>query len=202
MAVNGDGETVRVETPHGFSALKIGSRLDGRYVVKSVIAAGGFGITYIAEHETLGTQYALKEHFPRQFAYRDGTTSEVRPSDPAIYSWALDRFLQEGRSLARCKHPNVVGVANVFKENGTAYMVLDYEEGHSFASWLKVLGRPQSQVEIDTILTPLLDALGYVHSQGLLHRDVAPDNIIIRANGQPCLIDFGAARQAIPSAHR
>ena len=197
MAANGDGETARVQTPHGFSALKTGVLLDGRYIVNAAIAAGGFGITYIAKHETLGTLFAVKEHFPRQFAYRDSATSEVRPSDPGIYSWALDRFLQEGQSLAKCKHPNVVGVANIFKENGTAYMVLDYEEGQSFASWLKVLGRPPSQVEIDAVLTPLLDALGYVHAQGLLHRDIAPDNIMIRANGQPCLIDFGSARQAI-----
>ena len=70
-------DTRRV-TPHGFTALKTGTRLDGRYVIQSVIAAGGFGITYVVEHEALGTHYALKEHFPRQFAYRESTNSEVR----------------------------------------------------------------------------------------------------------------------------
>ena len=196
-AQDGNGQTFRAESSPGFAALRTGTRLDGRYVIQSVIAAGGFGITYIAEHEALGTHYALKEHFPRQFAYRDGATLNVRPSDPDTFKWALDRFLQEGRSLARCKHPNVVGVANVFEENSTAYMVLDYEDGQSFASWLKALGRPPSQSELDAILAPLLDALAYVHGQDLLHRDIAPDNIMIRMDGKPCLIDFGAARQAI-----
>ncbi|MBS0244347.1 MAG: DUF4893 domain-containing protein, partial [Proteobacteria bacterium] len=81
--------------------------------------------------------------------------------------------------------------------NGTAYMVLDYEAGQSFKSWLDALGRPPTQPEMDALMSPLLDALAYVHGQGLLHRDLAPDNIIIRPDGTPCLIDFGAARQAV-----
>ena len=197
MAAEDDSQTSRIGTPREFSALKAGTQLDQRYTINSVLAAGGFGITYLAEHETLKTRFAVKEHFPRQFAYRDTTTREVHPSDPAVYGWALDRFLQEGQSLAKCKHPNVVGVANIFRENGTAYMVLEFEEGQSLGAWMKALGRPAAQAEVDALLTPILNALGYVHLQGLLHRDIAPDNIMIRRNGQPCLIDFGSARQAI-----
>jgi len=186
----------RVGVARGFSALPTGARLD-RYVVESVIAAGGFGITYIARHEALGRIVAIKEHFPRQFAFRDGATSEVRPTDPSTYSWALDRFLQEGRSLGLCKHGNVVDVTDVFEANGTAYMVLGYEDGVSMKTWRDQLGRQPTQAEVDTWLGPLLDALAFIHEAGLLHRDLAPDNIMIRRDGTPCLIDFGAARQAL-----
>jgi serine/threonine protein kinase/Tfp pilus assembly protein PilF len=183
--------------PEGFSALSTGTRLSERYVIESVIGAGGFGITYLARHQALGKPYAIKEHFPRQFAFRDGVSATVRPSDAPTFRWTLDRFLQEGRSLARCRHPSIVGVADVFEAYGTAYMVLEFEDGSSLGRWLDLLDRPPTQDEIDGILMPLLDALAYLHSHDMLHRDIAPDNIMIRRDGKPCLIDFGAARQAI-----
>ncbi len=183
--------------PEGFSALSTGTRLSERYIIESVIGAGGFGITYLARHEALGKAYAIKEHFPRQFAFRDGVSATVRPSDAPTFRWTLDRFLKEGRSLARCRHPSIVGVADVFEAYGTAYMVLEFEDGSSLGRWLDLLDRPPTQDEIDGILMPLLDALAYLHSHDLLHRDIAPDNIMIRRDGKPCLIDFGAARQAI-----
>jgi hypothetical protein len=196
MAVSSDG-TERFATPQGFMALATGTRLDNRYTIDSVIAAGGFGITYLGRHDALAKIVAIKEHFPRQFAYRDGATNEVRPTDPGTFSWALDRFLQEGRALAACKHPHVVDVTDIIEANGTAYMVLGYEEGQSLKSWLDALGRPPTQKEVDVLLGPLLDALEFVHAQDLLHRDIAPDNVLIRPDGRPCLIDFGAARQAM-----
>lgn len=180
----------------GFTALATDSMI-GRYRIDSVIAAGGFGITYLCRHSKLEKIYALKEHFPRQFAYRDGATSEIRSTDGATFTWSLDRFVQEGRSLAKCAHPGVVLVADVFEANNTAYLVLDYVQGQSFKNWIGTLGRRPTQQDVDAILAPLLEALEYVHSQGMLHRDIAPDNIIIRDNGQPCLIDFGSARQAV-----
>ncbi len=188
--------TLRAPTAGGFTALPTGTVLD-RYRIEHVIAAGGFGITYACKHTTLDKPYALKEHFPRQFAYREAATSEVRPTDPDTFTWALDRFIQEGRSLAQCHHPNVVSVADVFEANSTAYMVLGYEQGQSLKNWAASLKRPPTQAEIDGILLPLLDALAYVHGKGLLHRDIAPDNIMVRSDGSPCLIDFGAARQAV-----
>ena len=186
----------------GFTALRMGTRLDNRYTIDSVIAAGGFGITYAARHEGLGRIHAIKEHFPRHFALRDAASSEIRATDPKVYTWALHRFLEEGQLLARCKHPNVVEVSDVFEANGTAYLVLGYEEGQSLAGWLKELGRRPTQAELDKLLAPLLDALQCVHAQGLLNRDVAPDNIMVRRSGSPCLIDFGAARQEVVQRSR
>jgi hypothetical protein len=186
----------RAPTPDGTGALRAGMELE-RYRVERVIGAGGFGITYLARHTTLGKPFALKEHFPRQFSYREGGSSTIRATEPETFSWSLGRFIEEGRALARLTHPGIVSVADVFEANGTAYMVLGYEEGQSLKSWLERQGRRPTQAEIDGLLGPLLDALAYVHGQGLLHRDIAPDNIMIRPDGAPCLIDFGAARQAI-----
>ncbi|MFM9942434.1 MAG: SUMF1/EgtB/PvdO family nonheme iron enzyme [Hyphomicrobiaceae bacterium] len=194
------GGSTRIPTSGGsggFTALPSGTRLDGRYVIDSVIAAGGFGITYMARHEALADICAIKEHFPRQFATRNGATGRVSATDESTFKWALDRFLGEGRSLVRCKHPNVVAVKDIFEANGTAYLVLAFEEGMSLKSYIEQLGRQPTQSELDRLLRPLLDALEYVHAQGLMHRDLAPDNILIRNDGSPVLIDFGSARQAI-----
>jgi serine/threonine protein kinase len=138
-------ETKRSAAAHGFTALPQGTRLDGRYTIESVIAAGGFGITYLGRHDALAKECAIKEHFPRQLAYRDGTTSDIRPTDPETFTWARDRFLQEGQSLVRCEHPNVMRVTDIFVANGTAYMVLGYENGRNLKSWLDELGRAPSQ---------------------------------------------------------
>ncbi len=192
-----DGETNHAGSADGIAVLPVGTRLDGRYVIRSVIGAGGFGVTYTAEHETLGTYYAIKENFPRYFAVRNADSVSLRPTEQDSFDWSRRRFLEEGRRLAKCRHANIVGVTNVFEENGTAYMVLDYEDGQTMKSWLASLGRKPSQSEIDRLMGPILDALSYIHAQGLLHRDIAPDNIMIRRDGQPCLIDFGAAREAI-----
>lgn len=182
----------------GVAPLPLGTVLE-RYRIEKVIARGGFGITYLVRHTVLDVPFAMKEHFPSQLAFRDASTATIRATDPDTYSWALDRFLQEGRSLAMCRHQGVVSVADVFEANGTAYLVLGYEDGRSLKQWRSDLGRGPTQAEIDTVLQPLLDALEYVHAQGLLHRDLAPDNIIVRKDGSPCLIDFGSARQAVAS---
>jgi serine/threonine protein kinase len=113
-------ETERVvPTQGGVAVLPVGHRLEGRYTIRSFIAAGGFGITYAAMHDGLGRMVAIKEHFPRQVSYREGPSFQIRPTDTVTYAWALDRFLQEGRSLARCKHPNVVDVSDIFEANGS-----------------------------------------------------------------------------------
>src|SRR5207302_6422590 len=90
----------------------------------------------------------------------------------------------------------IVRVIRVFEANSTAYMVMGFERGQSFEAWLKALGRPPTQEELDAIVALLLDALQVMHAADFLHRDIAPDNIIIRADGTPVLLDFGAAGRA------
>src|SRR3990170_8807269 len=116
------------------------------------------------------------------------------------YRWGLDRFIEEAQTLAKFDHRNIVRVYRYFRAINTGYMVLHFEEGQSLKGWLKGLGRAPRQKELDAILAPLLDALETIHKANFLHRDIAPDNIIIRKSGDPVLIDFGAARGDI-AAH-
>ena len=175
--------------------LTTGTRID-HYVIDTVLGAGGFGITYLANHERLGKSFAIKEYFPEEFGFRQGKSVYPTASSGATFRWGLDRFLDEARALGRLKHPSIVDVVSIFEANQTAYMVCAYEEGISFRDWLASLGRPPSQPEIDKVLMPLLSAIEAVHANNLLHRDIAPDNILIRKNGSPVLIDFGAARES------
>ena len=181
----------------GAQPLPVGTVLERGFVIRSVLGRGGFGVTYMAEHTGIGRRVALKEHFPEQFAVRQGLSVRPMSAGAHMFKWGLDRFLDEARRLGRFKHPSIVDVTDVFEANGTAYMALAYEDGETLGRWLGRLGRPPTQVELDRILKPILDALEHVHGHGILHRDIAPDNIMLRRNGTPVLIDFGAARHAL-----
>ena len=176
--------------------LKPGTVLADEYRIERTLGAGGFGITYLAEEIALARQVTIKEYFPVDFAARDQSEDVVPRSRECEgdYSWGLDRFLAEAQTLARFNHPNIVRVYRFFPARNTGYIVLHYEEGTSFKGWLKGLGRAPRQPELDKVLDPLLGALEAVHAADYLHRDIAPDNIMIRRDGQPVLIDFGSAR--------
>jgi serine/threonine protein kinase len=182
-------------------ALPDGTELVGDYRIKRVLGAGGFGITYLADEIALARLVTIKEYFPAEFAARRATSNaSPRSQDCAEdYKWGLERFLEEAQTLARFEHPNIVRVYRYFRANNTGYMVLRFEEGGSFKSWLRGLKRAPRQPELDKFLTPLLEALDVVHAGDFLHRDIAPDNIIIRKDGSPVLIDFGSARGEIAS---
>jgi WD40 repeat protein/serine/threonine protein kinase len=181
-------------------ALPDGTELVGDYRIKRVLGAGGFGITYLADEIALARLVTIKEYFPADFAARESEAASPRSQDCAPdYNWGLERFIEEAQTLARFVHPNIVRVYRYFRANNTAYMVLHFEEGGSFKSWLKGLKRAPRQAELERIVTPLLEALELVHGGSYLHRDIAPDNIIIRKDGSPVLIDFGSARGEIAS---
>ena len=178
--------------------------LDESYRVERVIGAGGFGITYEAEDVKLRTRVALKEYYPEEFGARDAAMS-VRPMSEIhhkTFEWGRSSFLKEAQTLARFRHPSIVRVSRVFEAHSTAYMVMDFEEGPTFEAWLKNLGRAAKQDELDRITAPLLDALEMMHVVNILHRDIAPDNIIVRADATPVLLDFGAARRAAAEKSR
>ncbi len=182
-------------------ALPIGTELAGDYRIAKVLGAGGFGITYLAEETPLNRGVAIKEYFPSDFAARENTTlvrSKSRGLDED-YRWGLDRFIEEAQALATFDHANIVRVYRYFRQNNTGYMVLKLEDGVSFKSWLDKLGRRPLQAELDAIVAPLLDALETIHNRSFLHRDIAPDNIMIRPDGSPVLIDFGSARREVAS---
>jgi Protein kinase domain len=180
------------------------TELRGRYRVETVLGAGGFGITYVGLDLHLNRAIAIKEYFPAEHAQREGHYS-IRSLDSGNRQFfALGRtwFLREARTLAKYHHPNIVGVMDHFEENNTAYMILRFEEGHSLSRWLRSLGRAPTQFEVDSFMLPILSALETMHKNNDMHRDVAMDNIILRPSGDPVLIDFGSARQAIGAHSR
>ncbi len=171
-----------------------------QYRIDTVLGPGGFGVTYLARDMRFDRDVAIKEYFPAEFAYRDGSTtirSSTRGNQQNYFEQGKRHFLDEARTLAKFRHEHIVRVLNLFEQYNTAYMVLEFEEGQSLKAWLRSLGRRPSQADLDNILDPLLAALDVVHAKGMFHRDIAPDNIIVRPSGKPVLIDFGAARHFV-----
>ncbi len=179
------------------NALPSGYRL-GEYEIQAVLGSGGFGVTYKAHDHNLDKLVAIKEYLPPDFAVRDGQTT-VKPKSSANkddYEWGLDRFLDEARALARFDHPHINKVYRFFKDNGTAYLVLEYIEGDLLSDLLRDKGR-FNEAGVRRMLDELLDGLDAVHNAGYIHRDIKPANIMFRRDGSVVLLDFGAARQAI-----
>ena len=174
-----------------------GTRLDG-LEIERVLGAGGFGVTYLARDLGLDAWRAVKEYLPQSWGARrrDGTVGPRTGSDAEDYRWGLERFLDEARMLARFKHPHIVQVHRVFQAGGTAYMVMEYVEGRTLASAADAEG-PLEESRVREVLDALTDGLSSVHEAGLLHRDISPDNVMLRPDGTPVLIDFGAARHGL-----
>ena len=182
--------------PQFSTTLPVGYRL-GEYVIESVLGEGGFGITYKARDTKLSSIVAIKEYFPQSVATRDdGYTIRPFTSGADDFAWGLQEFLKEARALARFKHQHIVRVLRFVEANATAYMVMEYEEGESLDHYLKRSGGYLNEQMLLSIFIPILNGLQAVHDAGLLHLDIKPDNIYLRSNGQPMLIDFGSARQA------
>jgi serine/threonine protein kinase len=183
--------------PHFRNALPMQSMLQ-EYRVEQVLGAGGFGITYRARDTNLDKDVAIKEYLPGELAMRapDGNVVAQGTTHEAGYKWGLERFLLEARTLAKFSHPHIVRVLRYFEANATAYMVMEYEKGDPLKTALQLDPQPP-EAKLKEMLAPLLDGLAAVHATGFLHRDIKPDNIFIRADGRPVLIDFGAARQAM-----
>ncbi|MEW8437159.1 MAG: serine/threonine-protein kinase, partial [Candidatus Thiodiazotropha taylori] len=181
-----------------YHALPEGSVLD-QYEIRGVLGAGGFGITYLGWDQRLERKVAIKEYLPNDLALRkrDGISVIAKSgSDNENFSYGMDRFLSEARTLAKFKEPNIIGVANFLQANGTAYMVMDYEEGEPLSALLE-RESTLDEATLKNLMIPILDGLRAVHREQFLHRDIKPGNIYLRSEGSPVLLDFGAARQAL-----
>ncbi len=179
-------------------ALAAGSRL-GEFEILRVLGVGGFGIVYLARDHTLQRNVALKEYMPASLAAR-GVGAEVTirsPSFAQTYASGLDAFLNEARLLARFDHPSLVKVHRWWEDNATAYMVMPYLQGVMLGDVRRAMSSPPDEAWIRRVVDAMLDALELLHHEGVYHRDVAPENILLPEEGPPVLLDFGAARHAI-----
>lgn len=179
-----------------------GLELAGYRIVKK-IASGGFSIVYLA-YDTDGNAVAIKEYLPSALALRQ--EGELAPRVSAahlpVFRIGLKCFFEEGRTLARVAHPNVVRVLNFFRAHDTVYMVMAYESGHTLQDHIsrqRAKGGRIGEAFIRQVFIQVLKGLREVHANGLLHLDLKPANIYLRTDGTPMLLDFGAARQIINS---
>jgi serine/threonine protein kinase len=175
----------------------------GQYVIEKFLNSGGFGITYLAR-DSLKRLIVIKECFPSSFCRRSNTIVGARSrAHQAEFRSIVKLFMQEAFSLAKLKHPHIVGVHQVFEDNDTAYMAMDFVEGYDLQETLGEGVEPLTASQITLILDKLLGAVGFIHQQDVLHRDISPDNILIdKKSGDPVLIDFGAAREEVSKASR
>ncbi|MEE8371722.1 MAG: serine/threonine-protein kinase, partial [Sphingomonadales bacterium] len=185
-----------------FHALPKGYKFEDFEIVR-VLGYGGFGITYLAFDDNLNKPVAIKEYLPEALAVREDTDSVVPKSSSLAekFKWGLDRFVDEARTLARFRHPQLVQVFHFFRANGTAYIVMEYIEGEELSEIIRRRGKLREN-DLKAILLPILEGLELVHEAGILHRDIKPGNIMIRDDGSPVLIDFGAARLAVGAKSR
>ncbi len=176
--------------------LKPGTKLmHGQYTIEHFLNAGGFGITYLAR-DSLDRKIVIKECFPGAFCRRSRYVVQARSRAHQNELKSIVRlFVQEARSLAKLDHPNIVGVHQVFEDNDTAYMALDFVEGRDLLDTIEDQNHGLTPPQIKVILKEVLGAVGFIHDQGILHRDISPDNILINKEFHPVLIDFGAARE-------
>ena len=178
--------------------LAAGTVLNGRYIVGTSLGEGGFGITYKGFDKLLQIDIAIKEYFPSGFANRSNTISnEVTPTlstKGSYYNNGKERFLQEAQHLARfSRERSIVVVRDFFSENNTAYMVMEYIDGKTLFQCVREDGPFDAETLIRAFL-PLMRSLEKMHSAGIIHRDISPDNVMMQPDGSLKLIDFGAAR--------
>jgi len=180
------------------NALPVGTRVQ-EFEIKSVIGEGGFGIVYRAYDTLLGREVAIKEYLPVSHASRreDGHVVASSERQRDSFEKGLRCFMSEARMLARFKHPALVEILRFWEAQGTAYMVMPYYHGRSLHALIQEGFRLKTDAELEAFLAPLLDGLAQLHNANCFHRDIAADNILILENGQPLLLDFGAARSLL-----
>ncbi len=184
-------------------ALKPGTELlHGQFRIEKFLNAGGFGMTYLAR-DSLDRIVVIKECFPSSMCCRNNGNVMARSRQhQAEFDAVVKHFGAEARRLSKLQHDNIVGIHQVFEDNLTAYMALDFVRGRDL---LDTIEDPKMQLhprDVKDILLKCLEAVHYIHTNDVLHRDISPDNILIDGKGNPVLIDFGAAKEEATRASR
>lgn len=177
-----------------------GTELANRYVIGKVLGEGSFGITYIGWDKLLDVRIAVKEYFPHDLVRRDTICASdnnvylYKREEQVNYDSYIKKFVNEARCLAKFNHvKEIVSVLDFFYENNTAYIVMQYIDGVSVKEYVQTHGKMSAKQVLEK-MRPVLNALNRVHEMNIIHRDLSPDNIMIRKNGNLVLIDFGAAK--------
>ena len=169
--------------------------LAGKYLIGNVIGEGGFGITYIGLNTTLSKRVAIKEFYPSGAANRTGSEDViVTRGKESFFQKGVQRFLEEAKNVATFgEEDGIVDIVDYFQANNTAYIVMEYLEGETLKQYIERRGLfPVNQ--IISLMIPLMRSLAAVHSQGVVHRDISPDNIMYHRLKKLKLMDFGSAR--------
>lgn len=186
-------------------SLHPGTILAGRFVVGKTLGQGGFGITYLSLDLQSGEKFAIKEFYPSHLVSRQetGLRANVLPNsskDEDIFRYGLKKFKEEAELLASFRNQkHIVSIRRFFFENNTGYFVMEYIDGIAFKDYVKRMNGKLLFPDVVGIIEPVLKAVAFIHSKGLIHRDISPDNIFIRNDGTVKLLDFGAARFFIQS---
>ena len=176
--------------------------LHGQYTITGYLNCGGFGITYRAT-DSLGREVVIKECFPAALCLRAGNDMRARkPAYKVEIESIVGHFIKEAKRLANLQHDNIVHVHQIFEENQTAYMAMDFIDGPDILDILEEETLELLPLDVEYLTEKLLHAIKFVHDRGILHRDISPDNILIDRQGEPVLIDFGSAREYAASTDR
>ena len=168
----------------------------GKYRIERVLGQGGFGITYLARNTVFDIDVAIKEFFMKDENDRDGSSVTMpNTTKQELFYGQMEKFKKEAKRMFAIKNEHIIGVQDLFEENGTAYYVMDYVDGENLAERLKRTGKPMTEQEVREILPQILDALKSVHDAGIWHLDLKPANIMVDKSGKVKLIDFGASKQ-------
>lgn len=189
----GNDENITLER---FDQLNSGTLLKNRFVVGNPLGRGGFGITYIAWDSEMHRKVAIKEYLPKGLVTRETGNTEITCDTESkdAFLHGIERTIEESRRLADFTGTeSIVTAFDCFKENGTAYIVMELLSGETVKSHLQEK-KKLSFDETMRIMTPILKSLSVVHKSGIIHRDISPDNIFLCDDGRVKLLDFGAAR--------
>lgn len=193
-------------TPNTLSpnCLLPGTLLKNRYIVGIALGVGGFGITYKCLDTKIGGICAIKEYFPANFALRTNATKFVSVAEQNLerYNKIMKRFVEEAELVKKFHHRNVITIYDSFFENNTAYYVMEYCDGIDLRRYTNNFSRKLEYDEGMNILYQIMNGLEYIHSKGILHRDIAPDNIYVTKNNSVKILDFGSARSEMDQFNR